>query len=382
MIKFIEYKSTLMFYDGPELIEAEDRIGGNYIGMALDRDRTAFKFLVVSVTPSVLYQLRHGEIDLRSVVLESAKDGWYVCETDSLEEQISIQNQGDDLIPDTLLPDEDYFVGDTIDHKEVVMLEATARRNFVLLLQIEPKNYHQIHRLNCKDYGDLITGLHFLIISAWRSDSTPTTAVERSKSDLYVVTPAEKGSIRVLFEASKADEDIVDPHRLLVRALEQIDLAISNTDDAEKVRKLSLELGVEFAKKFMKFMQVLHRSKVDLRYSWAEPRLQTGNSNRIRLSTVQKLVSSIENESHKVVKETVRSVHGKFVRFARQSGKWGLDTENGLVEGVVDAKERPNKLDGLEVGAHYTFECIERLTFVQVWTNTNPTLILRTIREN
>ena len=382
MIKCIEYKSTLMYYDGPELIEANDRIGGQYIGVALDSSKTIFNFLVVGVNPKLLHQLRRGELDLRTVVVESASDGWYLCETDNLDEPIPIQDQGIASIPDELLPNENCFISEKIDSDDVTMLEATDRDRFVLQLCIESKRYDQLHRLKLKDYGDLIAGLNSLIVSTRESDVSTPSQDERVKNELYVVTPAEPGSLRVLFEASKVDEDIFDPHRLLVRALKQIDTVINRDMDADYIKTLSSDYSAEFAKKLMKFMSILEKSEVDLRYSWAEPRFRTENSTKVSHTTAKNFVAAIKAKSSEVLFEADRTVHGCLVTVIRGSGKWGLITNSGVIEGTVDSEDRAAKLDGLTIGSEYTVECVEQQTFNQVWKDAKPTLILRNIYEN
>ena len=381
MTKFLEYKSTITYYDGPEVILALDHLGGNYVGMAVDSDKTVFKFLVVGITPNALYLLRTGEVDLRSVLVDSAKYGWYFCETDSLEDPIKIEDQDMDSIPDMLLPEHGFFVTEPIDYQEDTMMEATNRDSFVLQIQFEPKNPQRAHRLNCKDYGDCILCLNSLITCTLPDGSTFSEGAEYLNVDLDVVTPAAKGSLRVLLEASMVEVDMIDPHHSLVSALKRVDLAVGLTNDADSIKQLSDDHGDEFAKKFLKFMQVLNRSNVDLRYSWAEPRSQTGNSEKMTVNSVQNLVASIKAKSTEELSTVVRQVQGQFVRFARSTGKWGLQTEDGLVVGIVEKDERPTKLDGLEVGAYYTFECFEKQTFDQAWRNAKPTLILNTIHE-
>lgn len=378
MIKFVNYQSTLVYYDGPELIHATDHIGGNYIGMAVDTNEAIFKFLVVGVAPTTLRQLRRGAIDLRSLILEAASDGWYTSETVNINDPLEIQHMGESSIPDSLLPDDDYFVSDPINDENQAMLEATDRENFVVHVQFEPRNPDREHRLNCKDYGDFILCLNSLIVSTLHSIEFAEDSVsDKSDIGLDIVTPAAEGSLRVLFEASNSESDIFNPHHLLVRALQQIDLAIGNANDANGLKSLSEEHGEEFAKKFISFMQVLERSNVDLQYAWAEPRFQTGNLKSVSLSHVQHLVASIKQNSNTVLSTSKRSIEGQFERFQRSTGKWGLRTEDGLVEGIIEKEERPTKLDGLEVGAQYIFHCEARLTFSQAWKNASPTLTLR-----
>ena len=58
-----------------------------------------------------LRKFRIGEIDLRSLLIESSRDGWYLTASDVNEEQsISIQPQHGDLLQRDYLPDPNFFV--------------------------------------------------------------------------------------------------------------------------------------------------------------------------------------------------------------------------------------------------------------------------------
>ena len=380
MIDFIEYRSTLAYYDGPEVFDASDRIGGNYIGMMLDSDVQAFKILVVGVAQDHLMRLRRGDIDLRSAILAAAEYGWYLCETDTLEGRIPISDRRTGAPTESMLPDENYYLSDPVDNQNAAMVTALERSNFVVSLKIEPINLLTPHRLKLKDYGDLISRLNSLISDTKLFNSSAQEPAEIPPADLDIVTPATSGSLVVLLEASSPDNDIFRPHQFLVGALRQIDKAVHVTFDSESVEALASLRDVKFTKKYMQLLNVLNRCEVDLQYSWAEPRFQLGNSKSVTFAKTRSLVESIKARANDVMVEKERTVQGEFVRFNRRSGAWGLAVdEDSLVRGTIDRKEHPDQLDGLRVGARYTFTCVEKHTFGQAWKNEAPTLILRRI---
>ena len=110
-MKNIWYKSTLFEYDGPQIFEARDRIGGHYIAVTVDDSGTDCQYLVVGTEVENLRKFRIGELDLRSLLVESSRDGWYLTAFGVNEEQsITIQPQHGDLLQRDYLPDPDFFV--------------------------------------------------------------------------------------------------------------------------------------------------------------------------------------------------------------------------------------------------------------------------------
>ena len=75
----VRFHRTLFYYDGPQVFEARDHIGGHYLGMVPDvsgdpRERC----LVVGVAPERLRQFRVGTIDLRTLLVDAHPDVRYV----------------------------------------------------------------------------------------------------------------------------------------------------------------------------------------------------------------------------------------------------------------------------------------------------------------
>ena len=384
MTRFIKHTSTLMFYDSPIVIEAQDDIGGKYIGLALDSDQTAFKYLIVGVQPSMLYQFRRGRVDLRNVLEQSEQYGWDICETDCIEDPITLEPQISSSIPNSLLPIENVFISVPEDGTNLAMSEATDRSNFVVRVKLDPESYEQSHKLKLKDYGKLILGLNELISSANESVNIPTQKFAESKSmvSLDIVAPANPGSLVVLLEASIKDDDMLDPYSFLKHALSKIDDSISCISNIDDILNLTSSDDTSFPSKFQKFMELIEQCNADLQYSWAEPKFQTGNVKNVNLVDAKRAVSSLDAKLSETISTNKRTIHGTFVNVTKSTGRWGLATEEGLIEGrAKDDSDYPT-LDGLVVGKKYRFVCIERQTYDQLWKNTKPELVLHSIDDD
>lgn len=377
----IELKSILAYYDGPDVIEATDRFGNQYVGLAQEPERLSFRFLIVRASARQVSHLSSGIADLRSTISESSQLGWYECETDSLEAPISLGDQIDGPIPDNLLPAEGYFLVDSIQNQNLAMDEATSRHNFVVHLKLEPKDRLRAHRIKLKDYGDLILALNALVFTTHPKALPTDTQIDKSKLELDIVTPAAAGSLEIVLEATNQDNDLFQPHHMLVSGMKHIDDALSRFNDIEHIKELSERVGANFAKKFLELMRALVRCDVDFSYSWAEPRFRLGSTNTVSHSKTKEFVDSLRKSGADILYRSECEITGRFHRFDRPSGKWGLNTSEGLIVGTIGKTDRPKMLDGLQVEQLYTFVCDEEQTFAQAWRGERPSLILRSVKR-
>ncbi|MCY4657713.1 MAG: hypothetical protein OXC80_12990 [Gammaproteobacteria bacterium] len=377
MSKSVTYQSTLSYYDGPEVIETNDAFHDPYIGYAITSSTTAYKFLVVRVPTTSLVKLRLGKIDLLTVVKDFSKYGWYLCETDNLDQPITLVEQAGLNIPEALLPNPDTFMIEQDEESDQVLSEALSRNKFVIHLKLEPTNHHLMHQFKLCDYTDVLSKLNSLIVTAGKSGSQKLSHNEKSELDLSIVAPALKGSVEIIVESTNINEDVFEPNGKLVNAMERIDSTISDVHGAYDLQILVERYGVEFAQKYIKLLKVLVRSEADFSCSWAEPNFQKRSGSSLVFKKAKSLIDDMKQHANEVLHEVDLPVKGKFVEFKRKTGTWGLETKEGLVVGVVDKTERPGKLDGLEVGRETTFHCIERRTFNHALTNSKSTLILK-----
>ena len=57
-MKHIRHTNTLFYYDGPQVFEARDAIGGHYVAVLAPSDGVDDRYLVVGVNPERLRQFR------------------------------------------------------------------------------------------------------------------------------------------------------------------------------------------------------------------------------------------------------------------------------------------------------------------------------------
>lgn len=62
-------------YDGPQVLEDRDAIGGHYIAVMVDHLEDHCRYLVAGVAPERLRQFRSGILDLRTLLVDADADG-------------------------------------------------------------------------------------------------------------------------------------------------------------------------------------------------------------------------------------------------------------------------------------------------------------------
>ena len=78
----IKHTQTLVYYDGVQVFAGQDAGGDNYIGAMIDTVGDADRYLVVAAPPDPLRRFCAGELDLRTLLLESSASGWYTALVD------------------------------------------------------------------------------------------------------------------------------------------------------------------------------------------------------------------------------------------------------------------------------------------------------------
>ena len=99
---------TLLYYDGPQLVEITDDIQQHYIGMAMPDDQ----MLLVQPSSCRLAEFHQGERDLRSLIKEAGEGRWFMADWPTGSQLIMHGHEGP-LTNEALLPDPGLFIRST-----------------------------------------------------------------------------------------------------------------------------------------------------------------------------------------------------------------------------------------------------------------------------
>ena len=78
----IKHTQTLVYYDGVKVFTGQDAGGDAYIGAMIASVGDADRYLVVATAPDPLSRFYAGELDLRTLFLESSVSGCYTALVD------------------------------------------------------------------------------------------------------------------------------------------------------------------------------------------------------------------------------------------------------------------------------------------------------------
>ena len=208
-MKTVKPASTLYYYDGPQVLEARDAIGGHYIAVMVERLTDYDRYLVAGVAPERLRRFRSGILDLRTLLVDADADEWYLASAPAGPEQLmTLEPQHRSLAESGLLPDEGFVLHDR-PADELALIEARMRNNVVLEITADPPEAVDEHRIRIGTFTGLLNHVQTVVRHAYRAALREVSVRTRSRLHaedahlLDVVVPAAAGSFRVVLEGSQ-----------------------------------------------------------------------------------------------------------------------------------------------------------------------------------
>ena len=123
-MKTILHTATLLYYDGAQIFEGRDPMGGNYVAMLIDDADGVDTYAVVGVSPESLRRFRSGAIDLKSLMLETPDEWWHIAQPEGGEDvPIRLQPKTSPLAESDCLPDDGLVLYDESDDDIALLKE-------------------------------------------------------------------------------------------------------------------------------------------------------------------------------------------------------------------------------------------------------------------
>ena len=339
-MKTVKPVSTLYYYDGPQVLEARDGIGGHYIAVIVEQLQDYDRYLVAGVAPNRLRQFRSGILDLRTLLVDADADEWYLASAPAGPEQLmTLEPQPRSLTESGLLPDEGFVLHDR-PADELALNEARMRNNVVIEITADPPEAVDEHRIRVGTFTGLLNHVQTVVRHAYTAALRETSAGTRSRLHtddahlLDVVVPAAAGSFRVVLEGSQTPGlfGIAE----LTRALRRVDSIFEHADSPEQTLITLKEQRGHLAGSYLRLLNFLIERKTGLQYSWAEPISVKANYGSVSESEANSLVEILSGVSN-LGSEPVTLV-GEFERGNRGVGSWGLLTEDGIYSGKIKGR--------------------------------------------
>ena len=375
-MKTIRHTTTLFYYDGPQVFEARDAIGGHYIAVLIEPAEGRERYLVAGVEPEHLRQFRSGVLDLRSLLTERVESGWYLGTAEGgLDHPLSLVPQETSIAESGFLPDPGFALHDRPAEAETLR-EARERNNLVMEISVDPPEAAEEHRIRVGTLVGLLGHLQTMIKHAYgaalRNLSLETRrAIDRSDQHLLdVVVPAATGSFRVVLAAAKTPDLLGQSE--LGRALQRVDELFEHVGDPRQALAAVKAHRGHLAGAYLRLLRFLVESKSGLRYAWAEPTFTQPHSRTVTEAEARPLVDLLSGVAN-LGAETAILV-GALKKADVDSGAWRIATPEGDYSGKI--KEGGPSLAGLKLECTYRFTCVEEIEEVQGSGREQRTLFL------
>lgn len=353
----VHYTATLFYYDGPQVFEARDDIGGRYVGVAVTLPGDRDGHLVKGVAPDSLRKFRAGKMDLRSLLLEVEADGWYLTHPEfNFDVPIELEKQNSPLAGSEYLPDEGFLLHEHPTDNSVVR-EARMRNNFVMEFTANALDGVMQSRIPSDIYKQLLGVIESLSRNAHKSICRASNMrYSQISHAMDVVVPASSGSFRFMLEGARQPD--VFGHNELSVAWERVDKVVLSALKSEEQPEALQQYRGHLAGACLEFLKLLAKRKIDVSYAWANPNSSRANALNVSATQAAPLVASLSKIDNLGAEDV--TLVGDFEKFNRNTGTWGLQTEDGKAEGKI--RDSNLSLDGLQVGESYRFHCIEEIT--------------------
>lgn len=367
----IHYTGTLFYYDGPQIFEARDAIGGHYVAVMIPPQNRKERYLVAGVAPEQLRQFRQGSVDLRTLIINSDEEERYLTTVTADLTDLSLAPLNVSLSDSGFLPGSGLVIHE-YEADDLVLNEARKRNNLVLGITIEPPETTGGHRVRAYTFTAILHHIQNLIKHAYTVARRTNPSRDRRPDDdmMDVVVPAAAGSFQFVLEAA-AGPDLFGSNDL-EDALRQIDMLFEQNGEPQELINFVQNIRGHLPGSYLRLLRLLVEKNTGLRYSWAEPKSERPRQNGVSHAQAGSLVEVLSTIRNLGSEPT--TLEGQFDRFDRTNGNWALLTDDGRRSGKL--RQGESTLDGLQVGAHYRFHCDEEIDSVEVTGRESRTLYL------
>ena len=341
----IRHIRTLVYYDGPQVFEARDAIGGHYI--AVMGPSKEIRYLVTGVAPERLQAFLNGESDLRTLLEESDAGSRYTTTSFPGEEgnyELTVEPFKEPLEASGFLPPSG-FVFDPGDLLSADLIAYTSDRDslaFSMALDTPA------HRIAIATYTDVIQQIQSLTSNVLRTIREAGESWKLKDGLFDIVVPAAPGSLCVTLETSSRQSPEFNTR--MVDVLGRVDELFQPNPD--KVLQAATQNRGRVAGAYMKLLQLLVRNETGLRYVWTGHGDQRIHSGAVSIEQARHLKDALARIQ---VSGEPFSLEGTLYKYNIRSGHWGLETEGGRLLGWV--KDDLPDLRGLRTGWRYRFDC-------------------------
>ena len=308
--------AVLDYYDGAQIFEGRDLIGGHYVAMLIDRVSSGvFRYVAVGANPERLRQFRVGDLDLLTLFLEAPGGEWFFIYGDPLHgEPLTLVLQDGNLAEqEDLLPGECLILNDApID--DLAEKRAIESNNTVFEFSLAPPESAYEHRVRADTLGEILAQTQAVVKHAYRSalSELPKSSNPNSHAaDGYlmdVVVPAAPGSFRVILESAAPLGDPNRPQMFkpgeLVKGLKRMDEVFQSAIEPDNAREILLKHKGDLADAYIKLLGILAKRNTGFNYSWSDPQIRISRYGGVSAGVAKTLYETLSESAEKTERHT------------------------------------------------------------------------------
>lgn len=348
----VHLNQVLVYYDGPQVLEARDSIGGHYIGIAI-RD-AKYEFLMVGVSPERLRQFRGGSIDLLALISERPSDvGWQLAKlADEKSNEIELSEISYDVIATRFLPEPGYVLRKPLSDSDLVK-SARERNGLVMEVTLDPPEAVD-HQINSSTLGQFLLVFQRMLKYAFFDWVREHPNSQKIESDYSVaVSGLKAGSVKIELQPQQTanlfgTSDVAPAVETVLEIMRR----------ADRPDRLLLEVSAfrgHLASSFLSLLDILVEYNTRLQIDWAD-----GLTDSVHSAYISQDVARAARTELSLITELIgvrRVVTGVLKKADVNRGTWRLESKTEVVSGKT-ADDGPS-LSHLELDRQYQFHCTE-----------------------
>ncbi|MDP9174750.1 MAG: hypothetical protein M3O30_12915 [Planctomycetota bacterium] len=361
MIKNLAYAGTLSYYDGIQIFEARDAIGGNYIALLVDDSEDGLPaYAIVGVSPFRLQDFRLGKVDLLTIMRERSQGEWFygpLMPSENGSAQVAAELRADE-IPSDYLPDDGLILSFSPDvDVSSVRKEIAAHNRLALEVSLESSSPSDLHLIHAATLSGMLIHIQSLVKYAFQKANAKAAKAERGlASVLDVAVPAIRGSFKFLMVP--AEKPNLFKENEVRQALEIVDDLLANTSDPQSTLVHAQKYAGHTAGAFIRLLRFMVEADVSMSYSWGDPSRDELSIRKLSRTDLLPLLDVLSASEKSIAVEKV-TVVGRLRKADAETGTWLLLTDEGEKN---SGKTRENiSLEKLTIGNLYAIDCEEEV---------------------
>lgn len=358
----ISPQETLIYYDGPQLFVAADKVGARYLCVLVEQNVEGDKCLCVPVSPRRLAELKLGNIELRSIY-ESPEMGSCFCGSITGDYgTITLESVEKVAIPEGWLPAPGFYFTKTPENVEGVQKAALDQNRAIVDVSVNPPEARGESRITPSHLMDVLESFQLAVKYAYkrtlRGDKTISEDLKSPTAHAMNVAAFSPGSFKIRFESVESG-DLVN-YVNLSRALKKLDELTEHLDDPQAALEVLRQNEGHLASAYLRLLESIIENDAPFAYSWGVPDGEKPITRQISKEQAIPLYELFRSQSELTRVEI--DVVGYVIKANWKTGTWTLRQEDGKeVSGRIH-EENDQDLAGIVLkDKKYLFRCLETI---------------------